>query len=74
MYFSILATIALSAVTSIAVPTPAVVDHVLHERRSLSSAWIKRDRVHPDVKLPMRIGLTQSNLDKGYDYLMEVYV
>jgi hypothetical protein len=23
--------------------------------------------------LPMRIGLTQSNLDKGHDFLMEVY-
>ncbi|KAK4550782.1 Tripeptidyl-peptidase sed1 [Oleoguttula mirabilis] len=34
--------------------------------------WAKGDRVNGDVKLPMRIGLVQSNLDKGDDYLMEV--
>jgi tripeptidyl-peptidase-1 len=46
--------------------------HALHEKRTVSSRWEKRDRVHGEVKLPMRIGLTQSNLDKGYEYLMNV--
>lgn len=47
--------------------------HVLHEKRdSLSSAWVKADRVHGDVKLPMRIGLTQSNLDQAHDLLLQV--
>ena len=47
--------------------------HVQHERRDeLSSVWIKRDAVEPERLLPMRIGLTQSNLDRGHDLLMEM--
>ncbi|KAK5111656.1 Tripeptidyl-peptidase sed1 [Meristemomyces frigidus] len=72
MHLTSLALLVLStAASSYAVPTPS--SHVLHERRDLSSSpWIKRDRLHPDVKLPMRIGLTQSSLDQGYDLLMKV--
>ncbi|KAK3075448.1 hypothetical protein LTR53_001233 [Teratosphaeriaceae sp. CCFEE 6253] len=51
---------------------PTTVHHVVHEKRSTSGDWLRRDRVHEDVKLPMRIGLTQTNLDKGHDLLMEV--
>lgn len=51
---------------------PGALRHVLHEKRSDSRHWVKRDRVHEDVKLPMRIGLTQSNLDRGDELLMEV--
>ncbi|KAK4554593.1 Tripeptidyl-peptidase sed1 [Recurvomyces mirabilis] len=58
-----------SAAVSFAVPTPG---HVLHERREPSSQWTKRGRLDSDVKLPMRIGLTQSNLDQGHDLLMKV--
>jgi tripeptidyl-peptidase-1 len=52
--------------------TNAVPDtHVVHERRDFqSSRWVKRDRVAEDVILPVRIGLTQTNLDKAHDYLM----
>lgn len=64
--------VALLAATAAAVPTPAT--HVLHERRAESVSWVKTNRVHGDVKLPVRIGLTQSNLDKGHEYLMKVYV
>lgn len=47
--------------------------HVLHEKRSqASSPWIKSARVHKDAILPIRIGLTQSNLENGYDHLMDV--
>jgi tripeptidyl-peptidase-1 len=54
-----------------AVPFPA--SHVLHERRDHApKAWIKRDRVDGSASLPVRIGMTQSNLDKGHDLLMEV--
>jgi len=62
--------VALLAATAAAVPTPAT--HVLHERRAESASWVKVNRVHEDVKLPVRIGLTQSNLDKGHEYLMRV--
>jgi tripeptidyl-peptidase-1 len=46
--------------------------HVLHERRQIAPRhWEKTSRLNPNAVLPMRIGLTQSNLDKG-DLLMEV--
>jgi hypothetical protein len=49
--------------------------HVLHEERSTPSRdWVKGARIEKDAVIPMRIGLTQTNLEKGYDYLMEVYV
>jgi len=60
------------AVAAYAAPTPTAWEHVVHERRELSTFWTKGNRVHQDVKLPMRIGLTQSNLNKGHEYLMEV--
>ena len=56
-----------------AVPFPAT--HTVHEKRgSPPSQWMKRVRTHPDSILPIRIGLTQSNLDKAHDYLMDVWV
>lgn len=45
----------------------------IHEKReTLHPRWTKRDRVEPHKLLPMRIGLTQANLENGYDHLMEV--
>lgn len=58
------------ASVSTAVPTP--VKHVLHEKRGLHVDWVKGDRVKRDSVLPVRIGLTQGNLDKGDEYLMAV--
>ena len=56
-----------------AVPTAA--SHVLHEKRdSTHPRWEKRSPLHHSVGLPMRIGLTQSNLERGADYIMDVYV
>ncbi|CAK4031335.1 alkaline serine protease [Lecanosticta acicola] len=73
MHFSSLAAFAALAAVAVAAPTNNVQRHVLHERRDTSSAqWTKRDRVHSDVKLPVRIGMTQTNLDKGHDLLMDV--
>ena len=55
-----------------AVPTPAG-SHVLHEKREVAPRqWQKRSRVEPSVLLPVRIGLTQSNLDKGASLLDDV--
>jgi tripeptidyl-peptidase-1 len=61
------------AVIVVAIPAP-VSRHELHEKRSVTSHWEKRSELHRDVKLPMRIGLTQRNLDKGHEYLMNVCV
>ncbi|KAF2101778.1 subtilisin-like protein [Rhizodiscina lignyota] len=47
--------------------------HAVHEKREATSErWIKRDRVNGLTTLPVRIGLAQSNLDRGYDYLLDV--
>ncbi|MCJ1282915.1 Tripeptidyl-peptidase sed1 [Xylographa opegraphella] len=72
MRFFTLALLGATFVNVLAAPAP--VGHVLHERRSkhMAKAWTKRSKLSPEAKLPMRIGLTQSNLDKGHDLLMEV--
>lgn len=47
----------------------------LHEKRDGSRIHPpdgETIRVDPDAILPIRIALTQSNLDKGYDHLMQV--
>lgn len=62
--------LAIAALTGAA---PSTVKHVLHEKRDKRAYdWVKGDRVHSDAVLPVRIGLSQNNLEKGYDYLMEV--
>jgi len=54
-----------------AAPKPA--PHVLHEKREFPSRdWIKGARIEKDAIIPMRIGLTQTNLENGYDLLMDV--
>lgn len=47
----------------------------LHENRNTSRIQVYgagSKRVDPDAILPIRIALTQSNLDKGYGLLMQV--
>ena len=52
---------------------PRPTNHVLHERRDdVPKAWVKRARIDASAILPVRIGMVQSNLDKGHDLLMEV--
>lgn len=71
MYFSVLAIVGVIAAQAAVVPFQA--SHVVHERRNFKpKAWVKRDRVDAATELPVRIGMTQSNLDKGHDLLMEV--
>ena len=58
------------AVTVVAVPS---VKHAIHEKRStLPPGWELSGTLDKSSILPMRIGLTQSNLDKAEQYLMEV--
>jgi tripeptidyl-peptidase-1 len=48
-------------------------NHVVHEtKRATQRGWKKKDRVHKDAVLPVRIGLAQNNLDKGHSSLMDV--
>lgn len=63
------------AIAALAGAAPAPIKHVLHEKRDRQSLdWVKGARVERDAVLPIRIGLTQNNLEKGYDLLMDVYV
>ena len=50
--------------------------HASHEKRNLerTQGWVKRGRVPSQAIFPMRIGLKQRNLERGYDYVLEVYV
>lgn len=63
----------ISALAALINAAPAPAKHSLHEERSIPSKdWTRGARLEKTALLPMRIGLTQTNLDKGYDYLMEV--
>jgi tripeptidyl-peptidase-1 len=54
-------------------PSSSSPGYHLHEKREYPSrAWNKRDRVLPSAILPMKIGLKQQNLEKGYGYLTDV--
>jgi tripeptidyl-peptidase-1 len=63
----------IAAIAALVNAAPAPTKHVLHEERAIASRdWVKGARIEKDAIVPMRIGLTQTNLEKGYDYLMEV--
>ena len=72
MHCSTISILALGALSrlSTALPSPS---HSIHEKRHVpSTTWAKRDRISSDEILPVRIGLTQSNLDRAHGYLMDV--
>ncbi|KAA6409887.1 MAG: subtilisin [Lasallia pustulata] len=67
-----LSLLALGALIASAAAAPAL-DHVVHEKRgSIPQGWWKHGKPHGSEVLPMRIALTQANLDKAEDFLMEV--
>ena len=72
MKVSVLATLTVLAACVSAVPAP--VPHVVHEKRSTQmQKWSRRDVIlSRDTIIPVSIGLAQSNLDNGYDFLMDV--
>jgi len=56
-----------------AIASPIASSSAAHERRNgLPRGWLKTEKVPSGSVLPMRIGLVQSNLDKGHDLLMDV--
>jgi tripeptidyl-peptidase-1 len=58
---------------SLAAPTADNHHFVLHEKRDgAPHQWTKRTRAHPEEILPIRIGLTQSNLHLAEEYMMDV--
>jgi hypothetical protein len=53
---------------------PAPHDYVVHERRDyIPGSWVQSKKLDGSTVLPVRIGLSQSNLDRGHDLLMEMY-
>lgn len=69
MHFSFLTIAALAAAAS-ALPS---VDHVLHEKRDrLPPGWQYDEKMQGSEVLPMKIALTQSNLDNADEFLMDV--
>ena len=47
--------------------------HVLHEKREIiAPRWSIGKRVPPAAKMPMRIGLTQRNLENAHEHLVDV--
>ncbi|MCJ1300601.1 hypothetical protein MMC08_003398 [Hypocenomyce scalaris] len=67
-----LSLLALGALVASAVAAPAL-NHVVHEKRSSNpQGWWKHEKLHSSEVLPMRIALTQPNMDKADDFLMEV--
>lgn len=69
---SLLAIVAALVAGVVALPTLNV-PHVRHEKRGASDGlFVKRSGVSAGTPFPVRIGLTQSNLDHGHRMLMEV--
>lgn len=64
---------ALAVLVGSVVTSPVPDTHVLHEKRDVGAEkWLKRRRLDADHRLPMRVGLKQSNLEKGHDWLMDL--
>ncbi|OHE99804.1 Pro-kumamolisin [Colletotrichum orchidophilum] len=63
---------ALAAVT-IANPVTRSHSHVVHEERHPARReWVKNRRLHTMARLPVRIGLAQSNLDRANEFMNDV--
>ncbi|RFU77605.1 protease s8 tripeptidyl peptidase [Trichoderma arundinaceum] len=72
MGLSQLATYGILTAAAVAALSPT--RQVIHERRDVDSQnrWVKRDRISARDVLPMRIGLTQRNLERGAELLKDV--
>lgn len=67
----LLGLLSVSSLLASVLAAPHATPRVVHERRALP-ALDRGDRVDPNSIIPVRIGLKQSNLDSGYDRLMDV--
>lgn len=73
MRFSTVLLAVTASTTCLAVPAPEGSRYVLHEKRDAAPhMWNKRSRAHASEVLPVRIGLTQRNLHKAEDFIMDV--
>lgn len=61
------------AVPALTLPSPSRSTHVVHEKRDdFKGKWVRSSILDSDYVLPARIGLKQSNLDLGVQYLNEM--
>ncbi|KXJ85420.1 protease S8 tripeptidyl peptidase I [Microdochium bolleyi] len=62
-----------AALSGTASALPPSARHVVHEERgSVLKDWVRGARIEKTAILPVRIGLAQTNLDRGHDMLMDV--
>ena len=56
------------------VARPDFLNHVVHEKRNRPSSWTSKGNAKPDgrVRLPVRIGLKERNIDSGDQILMNI--
>jgi tripeptidyl-peptidase-1 len=72
MHLSLISVCSLLA-AAIAAPAANTKRHVVHERRErLPAHWKRSAKLHGDSNMPMRIALTQNNLDRADEFLMDV--
>lgn len=56
-----------------AAPTAEGSSYVLHEKRHAEPhQWTKRARAHSAMTLPVKIGLTQRNLHRAEEFVMDI--
>jgi tripeptidyl-peptidase-1 len=73
MRFSIIAAVCSLLTGVVASPTLNSKRHVLHESRGrLPINWRRSAELHRSTLLPLRIALTQTNLDQADEFLMDV--
>lgn len=52
---------------------PITQRHILHERRSQAPPqWLRKSRLKGGEVIPVKIGLSQRNLDRAEDFLYDV--
>ena len=64
-----------SGFAALALAAPAPPSYVVHEKREVQTGkWSRRRdiKLNRDAIIPMSFGLTQRNLENGYDFLMDV--
>ena len=64
----------LVALGDLVLARPGSFNHVVHEKRSGHSNWTPHNKLKPDgrTRLPVRIGLKQSNMKLGDQLLMNI--
>lgn len=65
---------ALLCAVSVTFVGTSLAEHVVHDRAAESAdEWVKLGNINRNGLLPVRIGLTQQNLDHGHELLVESY-